>query len=305
MGVEAPHSLGEGGDDQPKNTNWLETDGVYSSVKTSKIVDKLKPGMYTVFQDSNGGLHAQEIEVESDELYELPNNKTQSVVSEIEDFWTKADKFKEAKVKHKRGVLLYGPPGTGKSSTIGLLTNSLIEKGGVVFYITSAPELFWYIDFAHDHLRQIEPERPVITVIEDIDKFMDEGSLESSVLNFLDGADSFDHNVTIATTNRLASLNDLILRPSRFDRQIEVDVPTLEVRQAFLLKKGLDSDEAAEWAKDTSGYSIAELKELFISVKLLDKDYREAKLTLKDQDSKVSKRTYNKKSNEIGFKSSR
>lgn len=184
---------------------------------------------------------------------------------------------------------------------INLLTAQLIENGGLVFYIDTAPELYWYIEFIHSHLREIELDRPVITVIEDIDKFMDGGGHESTLLNLLDGADSFDHNVTVATTNRMDQLNDLILRPSRFDRHVEIDMPTKEVREAFLMKKGLAIEEANKWAKVTNTYSIAELKELFISVKLLDMDFKVAMDTLKDQEQNVSKKTYTRKTAKIGF----
>lgn len=300
--MDSPHSLGERGEgDDFKNTKWLTTDGIYSSSKNSEIVDKMKSGIYSVFQDSNGRTHAQKVEVKSDELYFLPNDKTQDVVREIADFWTKADKFKEAKVKHKRGILFMGPPGTGKTSMINLLTSSLIENDGLVFIISTAPQLYWFIEFVHSHLREIEPDRPVITVIEDIDRFMDGSNTESTLLNLLDGADSFDHNVTIATSNRFDDLNDLLLRPSRFDRQVEVDFPSLAVREAFLIKKGLDDKDAKKWAKDTDQYSIAELKELFISVKLLDMSYIDAKDTIKRQGEAVTKKTYSRKPAKIGF----
>lgn len=300
--LSSPHSVGERSEDgKNKNTKWLHTEGVYSSTKNSQIVDQLQSGIYTIFQDGQGRVHAQKIEIETDELYHLPNNKTQEIVKEISDFWTKADKFKAAKVKHKRGILFMGPAGTGKSSMINLLTSKLIENGGLVFHIDTAPELYWYIDFVHNHLREIEPNRPVITVIEDIDKFMDGGTHESTLLNLLDGADSFDHNVTIATTNRMEELNDLILRPSRFDRHVEIDIPTKEVREAFLIKKGLSSEEAGQWAKLTNTYSIAHLKELFTSVKLLDMDFKEAMDTLKDQEKNVAKKTYTRKTAKIGF----
>jgi ATP-dependent 26S proteasome regulatory subunit len=298
---ENPHSLGEPSFGEDKNTQWICSDGVYSSNKSSKILKKLPAGTYTVFQTGSGSTHAEEIEVECDELYTLPNDATQAVIKEIDDFWQKAEKFKTAKVTHKRGILFVGPPGTGKTSTINLLTKSLVERGGLVFYIDTNADLYIFTEFVHSHLREVEPDRPVITVIEDIDKFMDGGSIESTLLNLLDGPDSFDHNVTVATTNRVDELNDLILRPSRFDRHIAVDAPTIEVKEAFLIHKGLTPEEAKSWAKDTRDYSIAEVKELFISVKLLDMSYEAAKKILKDQGETGGKKTYAKKAAKVGF----
>lgn len=300
---DTPHSLGERSEDGFTSKKWLKSDDVYSSCKDSEIVTKLDTGTYSVFQDARGGTHASKFQIETDELYFLPNNNINTVVAEVADFWKKGDRFKQYKMKHKRGILFMGPPGTGKTSVINLLVSSLIDNDGLVFYIDNHNELFWYIEFIQNHLRLIEPDRPIITVIEDIDKFMDGGGIESALLNFLDGNDSVDHQITIATTNRLSNLNDLLLRPSRFDWHIKVDKPNEEVREAFLINKGLDKETAHKWAADTDNYSIAELKELFCSVILLDIEYDVAKTKIKDQADNVQNQTFvEKPKTGVGFK---
>jgi len=307
LDLSNPHRLGErrDEDEDEENMKWLKSsDDVYSSCSDSNIVDKMEAGMYAVFQDSRGATHAQKVDPETDELYYLPNNHINEIIKEVASFWEKADKFEKYKLKHKRGLMLYGHPGTGKTSIKNLLCLALIKNGGLVFTIANQTEFFWFVEFANSHLRVVEPHRPIITIIEDIDKYMDGGGLESALLNFLDGDDSINHNVVIATTNRFDELNDLLLRPSRFDYAIEVEKPDLEVRKSYLINKGLEEAEAVKWAKDTNGYSLAELKELFISVILLDLDYKKAKSKIKDQADTIENTTFHKpkgKAKTVGF----
>ena len=303
MDFNLPRTLGEDSRAEEIYNRWLKTGNIYVPARDTVDVPTLASGTYTVFQDQNTGqLKAEAFNLSTDELYYLPNNKINTVVEEITSFWGKAEKFKQYKVKHKRGILFMGPQGMGKTSLVNLLVASILERDGLVFYVNSVAELFLYIEFANKCLRGIEPNRPVITVFEDIDKYMDGSGVESTLLNFLDGSDSLDHHVTLATTNRLDHLNDLLLRPSRFDWLVEVDKPSVEVRKVFFVRKGLEPSVAAKWAKDTDGYSIAEMKELFSSVVLLEIDYEQVKDKLKKQKDEVGTQTFKKKAKKgIGF----
>lgn len=303
--MESPHRLGERSDEETEVMKWLKSgDGVYSSCQDSEIVDKMEAGMYTVFQDGRGATHAQKFDPETDELYYLPNNHIKEISAEIATFWEKSAKFEQYKLKHKRGIMLMGGPGTGKTSIINLLSVALIDNGGLVFSVSNSTELSIFTEFAQSHLREVEPDRPVILIIEDIDKYMDGSSTESALLNFLDGEDSISHIVVVATTNRSEALNDLLLRPSRFDHQIVVDKPDEVTRLAYLINKGLDEADAKLWSKDTKNYSLAELKELFISVVLLDLDYHKSKQKINDNAESVTEATFVKpkgKVKSVGF----
>jgi len=299
---ESPHRLGDRPEKEYGKAKWLATDGdTFSTCQNTKIIKELPSGMYNVFVSNQGGYYASRIYPETDELYHLPNNLIETVVKEVSEFWEKSEDFKKYSIKHKRGILLHGGPGTGKTSTINLLASTLVQNNGLVFSCTNIQEIIWFAEFANKHLRVIEPNRPIILILEDIDKMMDNGNAESMLLNFLDGESSVNHLVVIGTSNRYDELNDLILRPSRFDTHIEMLSPSEEVRQAYLIRKGLELEEAIAWAKATKDFSLAELKELFVSVKLLEFSLEKAKERINNQAKAVKNTTFKKKSSSVGF----
>jgi len=299
---ESPHRLGDRPEKELGKAKWLITDNeTYSSCQNTKVGTKMDSGMFTVFQTQNGSVHAARIYPETDELYHLPNPLIKQIIGEINDFWNRAEEFKKYSIKHKRGILLHGGPGVGKTSTINLLSAALISNNGLVFSVNNINELLVFAEFANKHLRIVEAERPVILILEDIDKMMDGGNAESMLLNFLDGESSVNHLVVVATSNRFKDLNDLVLRPSRFDTHIELLSPTQEVRTAYLIKKGLDEPTAAAWAEQTNDFSLAELKELFVSVQLLGFSLEVAKSRITNQTKNVKNTTFNKKTQGVGF----
>lgn len=308
MGEDTPHGVGQPAYEEmgkKSKFKWLKSDdNVYAMVQNSETVDKIAPGVYTLFQDNRGGLHAELYEIETDELFILPNNHVEELIVEMDLFWNKASLYKAEKLKHKRGIMLKGPGGTGKTSIMDILATKLVERGGLVFIIRNSNELMWYVSFMHDNLRIAEPDREVIVLVEDIDKYMDGNGIESMVQNWLEGSESVDHQIVIATTNYFDSLNDLLLRPSRFDLHISVDKPNKDVRKAYLVHKGMDAKEAEEWASSTDEFSFAELKELYISVRLLDIEFDKAKTRITGQSAavvqNVSKRSH--KAKDVGFK---
>lgn len=299
---DTPHRLGERPEKELGKAKWLVTDDrTYSLCQNTKIKPSMSSGMYTVYQTQNGGIHADRIYPQTDELYHLPNELIKKLIVEIADFWNKSAEFEKYSIKHKRGILLHGGPGVGKTSTINLLASALIKNDGLVFSCANINEVLIFAEFANKQLRTVDKTRPLILILEDIDKMMDGGNAESMLLNFLDGELSVDHIVVVATSNRYKELNDLVLRPSRFDQHIEMFGPTKEVRKAYLIKKGLEEDEAETWADQTPEFSLAELKELFVSVKLLGFSIEVAKDRIVKQAKNVKNTTFTKKDSGVGF----
>jgi predicted AAA+ superfamily ATPase len=98
--------------------------------------------------------------------------------------------------------LLWGDPGCGKSGIIQLCVKKLIEvENGIVINIGDEDQFTWYSDIIKE-LRKIEPERPLIVILEDIDSLAGEDRYSTTkLLNILDGVNQIDNVVYIATTN--------------------------------------------------------------------------------------------------------
>jgi SpoVK/Ycf46/Vps4 family AAA+-type ATPase len=183
--------------------------------------------------------------------------------------------------------LLYGAPGCGKSATIQLCTKYLTDKmGGIVINVTNGDQVEWYSKIINK-LRQIEPDRPLVVIFEDIDAIASEGNWTTSmILNLLDGIKQIDNVVYIATTNHPEKLEDRITnRPSRFDRRYEVELPNEEVRKAYIQNKLSEEDlkgiDLNSWIKESEGFSLAHMRELVISVITMDNSFEDTIARLK------------------------
>ena len=283
----------------PSNNEWIETvDGDYFPAKNTKIKKKLPPGSYSI-HTSQGKYFCSKVEPSTDDLYRMPNNKIEEILVEMDRFWDKAELFAEEGITHKRGIMFHGGPGCGKTSTISILETDVIKRGGIVFRIATINDLRAMIEFVHDYFRDIQPETPVVVVMEDIDSLVN--ASESIVLNYLNGADEFDHCINIATTNRIHECNDLLLRESRFDYIIELEPPNEEERRFYLSKKKLDEETLEKWVLASKGFSMAQLKELYIAVKLLDNDFDAVILKIGDHEKNVKISTFKPIKTTIGF----
>jgi len=239
-----------------------------------------------------------------DELYELPSVEIQSILEDIECFWNKRDTYKTYNFVHKRGILLYGEPGCGKSGIVQLCVKHIIEKkNGIVINIKDEDEVRYFSEFI-PVLRSIEPDRPLIVILEDLDAIAGEDRYSTTkLLNILDGIKQIENVVYIATTNYPEKLQERITnRPSRFDRRYQVEMPSAEIREAYIRAK-LTVDDLAkidlpQWIELTEAMSLSHLKELVISVIVMGKSFADAISQLTDL--KNAPRV--KKGSKVGFK---
>jgi len=237
-----------------------------------KTVDVLPAGQYTIDESPTSGIYFSKKEINLDDLIDLPDSASETVIESIEDFWTKEKKFREFGFLWKRGVLLWGPPGSGKTSTLQVLSKRITDIGGISIYINNP-----YLGATGlELLRRIESTRPIIVMLEDIDALTQTYG-EAAILALLDGELQIDNVVFIATTNYPEKLDKrLINRPSRFDIVKLIGMPSDEARKEYLSKKNprLDTaetyDELKEWVSLTKDFSIAHLKELIILVEVFD-----------------------------------
>lgn len=241
---------------------------------SESTVEQLPPGYYTV-ESTNTGLYFAQATMTLDGLIVLPDTTSEEILKHIEYFWTREEKFRELGFLWKRGILLYGPAGGGKTSTLQLLSKRIIEKGGLSIYLKS-PQI---TTKGLEVLRRIEPKRPIIVLLEDIDAIIDDYG-ESSVLALLDGELQIDNVVFIATTNYPEKLDKrLVNRPSRFDLVRYIGMPSAEARTIYLksknprLAKPENLKELTSWVEQTEGFSVAHLKELILAVEALNEPF--------------------------------
>lgn len=174
--------------------------------------------------------------------------------------------FKAYELPYKRGILLYGKPGNGKTTLVKSIAGSV-----------KAPVAYWQItentgsESIQEAFEAAAKMAPMILVIEDIDAMPQRA--RSYFLNILDGATSKEGIFLIGTTNYPEQIDPALMnRAGRFDRAYEIKLPDLELRQIYLEQKGIGKllNEASILltAKQTEGFTFAQLNELYVSAAL-------------------------------------
>lgn len=299
-------------DEMDSSTKLVENPSKWSPMKGDEYmpsyptVEKIPSGLYEIKWNSTLQSHTlKQLPMQVDELYALPSAEITAILDDIECFWNRREVYREYNFVHKRGILLYGEPGCGKSGIIQLCVKHIIEeKGGIVINIKDEEEVKMFSEFIGT-IKSIEPERPIITILEDIDSLAGEDRYSTTkLLNILDGIKQVDNIVYIATTNYPEKLQERITnRPSRFDRRYQVELPSADIREAYvkakLKEEDLEKIDLPAWLELTEGMSLSHLKELVISVIVMGKSFDDAIKHLTDlkRSPKIAK-----KSN-LGFKS--
>lgn len=254
-----------------RSSMWSKSGPAY--FPTEETTNQLFPGQYTVEYSHGRGIFFRRKPINIDKLLILPDTTTEEIVEGIEKFWEKKDTFDELGFLWKRGILLYGPPGGGKTSTLQLISKKIIDKGGISVFVKDPKMTAEGLEV----LRRIEPNRPIVVLLEDIDSITEKHS-EHDVLAMLDGELQINNVVFIATTNYPEQLEDRIVnRPSRFDVVKQIGMPSAEARRLYLttMSKRLceDEEELERWVAVSNEYSIAHLKEMIIAVEALDQNF--------------------------------
>lgn len=279
-GEDEPESIF---DDEYKLSLWVKEKDIIRASGDIVVLSKLEPAVYTIEFNRELGLYCQILRTNSDELFMFSDSITENLVQEIDLFWNKKDLYKTNKLIHKRGILLEGFPGTGKSSIITQLSDKIIAKGGVVFKVSGFRNLDHYVSFLRTGFRKIQPDTPIITILEDIDQY---GDVESSLLDFLDGKTHIDHHIVIATSNNTEEIPDTFLRPSRLDLRIEIPLPSEQTRREYFQFKNVPDTMVEELVAKTDEASLADLKELYICIFLLDYNLKDALMKINSPHSK-------------------
>ena len=228
-------------------------------------------------------------------------------LEEIVDFLKNGEKYIKLGAKIPKGVLLVGPPGTGKT----LMAKAVAGEAGVPFFSISGSdfvEMFVGVGASRvrDLFEQAKKHQPCIIFIDEIDAVgrqrgagLGGGHDEreqtlNQLLVEMDGFDETMNIIVIAATNRPDILDNALLRPGRFDRQIVINRPDILGREQILKVHAKNKPLADEvdlkiLAKRTPGFTGADLQNLLNEAALLAARHNKTRIYMEDLEEAIDK----------------
>ncbi len=201
-------------------------------------------------------------------------------LEEIVDFMKHPKKYKKVGARTPKGVLLVGPSGTGKT----LLARAVAGEANVQFLSMAGSEFMEMLvgvgaSRVRDLFATAKKFAPSIIFIDEIDaigRIRGQGSMGghdereqtlNQILVEMDGFTPNDNVIVMAATNRGDMLDPALIRPGRFDRRVQVNLPDLEERKYILSihARGKQFNKDVQWdrvAKRTVGFSGADLENM-------------------------------------------
>ena len=230
-------------------------------------------------------------------------------LQEVVTFLKKPERFTAVGARIPKGVLLIGPPGTGKT----LLAKAIAGEAGVPFFSISGSEFVeMFVGVGASRVRDLfkkaKENAPCIVFIDEIDAVGRQRGTgigggnderEQTLNQLLTEMDGFEGNtgvIIIAATNRPDVLDSALLRPGRFDRQVQVDLPNykgrLRILEVHARNKKLASEVSMETvARRTPGFSGAELANLLNEAAILTARRRKDEITSLEIDDAIDRIT--------------
>ncbi len=237
---------------------------IWLLLRTMSLVPKVKPAM--VDRDTTDLVGWDDVAGADEAKEEL---------MEVVEFLRDRKRFERLGARVPKGVMLYGPPGTGKT----LLAKAAANESGANFYSSSASafvEMFAGLGAARIRKLFAEARKnaPAIIFIDELDAIgtarsggahnREQDQTLNQLLVEMDGFSSADDVVIMGASNRLQDLDPALLRPGRFDRQVNVAPPDLQGRDEILRvhtrSKPLGADvDIGVLARRTAGLTGADL----------------------------------------------
>jgi cell division protease FtsH len=237
-------------------------------------------------------------------------DEVETELAEVVDYLKEPTKYEKVGARIPKGVLLVGPPGTGKT----LLARAVAGEAGVPFFYISASEfveLFVGLGAARvrDLFQQARQRAPAIIFIDEIDSIGQARSgaagnqlgahqeQEQTLQQLLTEMDGFEPNsgvIIVAASNRPEVLDQALLRPGRFDRQIVVNLPDIRGREEILeihaRSVRLASDvDLGILARRTPGFSGAQLANVINEGALLSARRQHDKVSMHDLEEAIDR----------------
>lgn len=235
-------------------------------------------GLFGVGKSKAKKVAAEDVDVTFDDVAGLENAKAE--VKEMVKYLKDPQQFQDIGAELPKGILLAGPPGTGKT----LMARAMAGEADVPFYSISGSEFIeMFVGVGASRVRdmfdQAKKTAPSLIFIDELDSIgrargtgvgggHDEREQTlNQILSEIDGFDPNESVIVIGATNRPDVLDQALVRPGRFDRQISLDMPQKEARRAILEVHVKKLSMAADVDLDliagaTVGFSGADLKNL-------------------------------------------
>ena len=237
-------------------------------------------------------------------------DEVETELVELVEYLKSPEKFARLGARIPKGVLLVGPPGTGKT----LLARAVAGEAGVPFFYIAASEfieLFVGLGAARvrDLFKQARERAPAIVFIDEMDAIGQTRSgaagyqvgshseQEQTLQQLLTEMDGFESNtgvIIVAASNRPEVLDPALLRPGRFDRQIQVNLPEVKGREEILQIHArsvelADDVDLKVIARRTPGFSGAQLANIINEGALLAARRNGISVTMKDLDNAIDR----------------
>ena len=228
-------------------------------------------------------------------------------LQEVVTFLKTPERFTSVGARIPKGVLLVGPPGTGKT----LLAKAIAGEAGVPFFSLSGSEFVeMFVGVGASRVRDLfkraKENSPCLIFIDEIDAVGRQRGAgigggnderEQTLNQLLTEMDGFEGNsgiIIIAATNRPDVLDSALMRPGRFDRQVQVDAPDIKGRLSILevhtRNKKLAPEVSLESiARRTPGFTGADLANLLNEAAILTARRRKEATTLAEIDDAVDR----------------
>lgn len=260
---------------------------IWYFTKISKMSGMMGQGEESIFGMGKSSAKIAKSSVKFSDVAGIEEEKNELI--EIVDYLKNPEKYAAMGARTPRGVILYGPPGTGKT----LLAKAVAGEASVPFFQASGSSFDDMLvgvgaKRVRDLFMRAKKAAPSIIFIDEIDSVAGKrganaiagggGGIADQTINQLlaemDGFNTRTGVVIMAATNRLDSLDEAILRPGRFDRHIQVNLPDIKEREAILKiharNKNLSSKVSlVDVARRTPGFSGAQLENVLNEATLL------------------------------------